>query len=158
MGTQNFFFVPRSWQDEKTSFLILHRAQNLPSLLLLFKWLLFTVFELKSSFWESVSVTFLDIICWTHCGISEFHRWLWTINSYWHHNIGKVFLLHRLRCYTGISGREKSRNNTREKISYLQTVREHEVKGQNIPGYFHNHLCLVLLMLNRLKEITLFKV
>ena len=33
MGTQNFFFVPRSWQDEKTSFLILHRAQNLPSLL-----------------------------------------------------------------------------------------------------------------------------
>ena len=22
MGTQNFFFVPRSWQDEKTSFLI----------------------------------------------------------------------------------------------------------------------------------------
>ena len=33
MGTQNFFFVPRSWQDENTSFLILHRAQNLPSLL-----------------------------------------------------------------------------------------------------------------------------
>ena len=25
--------VPRSWQEEKTSFLILHRAQNLPSLL-----------------------------------------------------------------------------------------------------------------------------
>ena len=35
MGTQNFLFVPRSWQDEKTSFLILHRAQNLPSLLFL---------------------------------------------------------------------------------------------------------------------------
>ena len=33
MGTQNFFFVPRLWQDEKTSFLILHWAQNLPSLL-----------------------------------------------------------------------------------------------------------------------------
>ena len=27
------FFVLRSWQDEKSSFLILHRAQNLPSLL-----------------------------------------------------------------------------------------------------------------------------
>ena len=33
MGTQNFFFVPRSWRNENTSFLILHRAQNLPSLL-----------------------------------------------------------------------------------------------------------------------------
>ena len=32
---QNLFFIPRSWQDEKTSFLILHRAQNLPSLLFL---------------------------------------------------------------------------------------------------------------------------
>ena len=31
MGTQNFFFVPRSWQDEKTSFLLL------PSLLFLSK-------------------------------------------------------------------------------------------------------------------------
>ena len=37
LGTQNFFFVPRSWQDEKTSFLLLYRAQNLPSLLFLFK-------------------------------------------------------------------------------------------------------------------------
>ena len=34
----------------------------------------------------------------------------------------KSFLLsHKLRCYTGISGSEKSRNNTREKISYLFT-------------------------------------
>ena len=40
----------------------------------------------------------------------------------------------------------------------LQTVREHEVKGQNIPDYFQNHLSWVLLMLNRLKEITLFKI
>ena len=40
----------------------------------------------------------------------------------------------------------------------LQIVREHEVKGQNIPDYFQNHLSWVLLMLNRLKEITLFKV
>ena len=40
----------------------------------------------------------------------------------------------------------------------LQTVREHEVKGQNIPDYFQNHLSWVLLMLNRLKEVTLFKV
>ena len=37
LGTQNFSFVPRSWQDEKTSFLLLYRAQNLPSLLFLFK-------------------------------------------------------------------------------------------------------------------------
>ena len=35
MGTQNFSFVPRLRQDEKTSFLILYRAQNLPSLLFL---------------------------------------------------------------------------------------------------------------------------
>ena len=30
-------------------------------------------------------------------------------------------LSHKLRCYTGISGSEKSRNNTREKISYFFT-------------------------------------
>ena len=32
---------------------------------------------------ESVSINFLDIIFWIHCvTISEFHKWLWTINSY----------------------------------------------------------------------------
>ena len=31
----------------------------------------------------------------------------------------KVDLSHKLRCYTGISGPEKSRNNTREKIRYF---------------------------------------
>ena len=30
-----------------------------------------------------------------------------------------VLLSHKLRCYTGISGPEKSRSNTREKISYF---------------------------------------
>ena len=35
--------------------------------------------------------------------------------------LNKSFLLHKLRCYTGISGSEKSRNNTREKISYFFT-------------------------------------
>ena len=37
---------------------------------------------------------------------------------------GRIFiyhLSHKLRCYTGISGSEKSRNNTREKISYFFT-------------------------------------
>ena len=34
---------------------------------------------------------------------------------------GKVDLSHKLWCYTGISGLEKSRNNTREKISYFFT-------------------------------------
>ena len=29
MGTQNFFFIPQSWQDEKHSSLFLYRAQNL---------------------------------------------------------------------------------------------------------------------------------
>ena len=44
----------------------------------------------NSSFRESVSVTFLDVFCWIHWGtISEFHKWLWTINSYWHHNFGE---------------------------------------------------------------------
>ena len=32
------------------------------------------------------------------------------------------YLLHKLRCFTGISGPEKSRKNTREKISYLVLV------------------------------------
>ena len=31
------------------------------------------------------------------------------------------YLSHKLRCYTGISGPEKNRNNTREKISYFFT-------------------------------------
>ena len=34
VGNQNFFFVPRSWQDEKRLSLFLYRAQNLPSLIL----------------------------------------------------------------------------------------------------------------------------
>ena len=37
---------------------------------------------------------------------------------------GRIFiyhLSHKLRCYTGISGSENSRNNTREKISYFFT-------------------------------------
>ena len=33
----------------------------------------------------------------------------------------KHFLSHELWCYTGICGSEKSRNNTREKISYSFT-------------------------------------
>ena len=33
----------------------------------------------------------------------------------------KHFLSHKLRCYTGICGSEKSRNNTQEKISYFFT-------------------------------------
>ena len=33
----------------------------------------------------------------------------------------KHALSHKLLCYTGISGPEKSRNNTREKISYFFT-------------------------------------
>ena len=38
----------------------------------------------------SISVTFLDIFCWIDWVIiSEFHRWLRTINSYRHHNFGK---------------------------------------------------------------------
>ena len=45
-----------------------------------------------------------------------------------------------------------------ENTVHLQTVREHEVKGQNIPDYFQNHSSWVLLMLKRIKEITLFKV
>ena len=34
-------------------------------------------------------------------------------------NIVEVLLTPKLRCYTGISGPEKSCNNTREKISYF---------------------------------------
>ena len=35
--------------------------------------------------------------------------------------IKKINLSHKLRCYTGIYGPKKSRNNTREKISYSFT-------------------------------------
>ena len=37
MGTQNFFFVPRSWQDEKKISSISSPAQNLPSLFSIYK-------------------------------------------------------------------------------------------------------------------------
>ena len=43
MGTQNFFFVPRSWQDKKHLSLFLYRAQNLPSLLFCYVLLLVNV-------------------------------------------------------------------------------------------------------------------
>ena len=47
--------------------------------------------EFESCFWETVSVTILDIFCWIHWGtISEFHKWLWTINSYRHRNLGSL--------------------------------------------------------------------
>ena len=36
-------------------------------------------------------------------------------------SIQSKYLSHKLRCYTRISGPEKSRNNTREKISYFFT-------------------------------------
>ena len=46
-----------------------------------------------------------------------------------------------------------------ENIVRLQTVREHEVKGQNIPDYFQNHVSWVLLMFNGLyKALRLLKV
>ena len=46
-----------------------------------------------------------------------------------------------------------------ENIVRLQTVREHEVKGQNIPDYFQNHVSWVLLMFNGLhKAVRLLKV
>ena len=35
IGTQNYFFVPRSWQDEEHLSVFLYQVQNLPSLLLL---------------------------------------------------------------------------------------------------------------------------
>ena len=35
--------------------------------------------------------------------------------------MNKIFLSHKLRCYTEISGPKKSRNNTREKIRYFFT-------------------------------------
>ena len=43
IGTQNFIFVPRSWQDEKHLSLFLYRAQNLPSLLFYYVLLLVNV-------------------------------------------------------------------------------------------------------------------
>ena len=45
--------------------------------------------------------------------------WFWLLNTYEYSN--KSFSSHKLRCYTGISGSEKSRNNTCEKISYFFT-------------------------------------
>ena len=46
-------------------------------------------FSNSRAVWESVSVTFLAIFCWIHrVTISEFHKWLWTIDQYRHHISG----------------------------------------------------------------------
>ena len=39
-----------------------------------------------------------------------------------HYDKQYIYFSHKLRCYTGISGPEKSRNNTRKKISYFFTL------------------------------------
>ena len=59
MGTQNFFFVPRSWQDNKHLSLFLYRAQNLPSLLFCYVLLLVNVTDqLKSgTYQENLAIT-----------------------------------------------------------------------------------------------------
>ena len=59
IGTQNFFFVPRSWQDEKHLSLFLYRAQNLPSLLFYYVLLLVNVTDqLKSgTYQENLAIT-----------------------------------------------------------------------------------------------------
>ena len=66
----------------------------------------------KTRFWRQIIVFY--------------QRWIWVMLIQ-----GKCKLLflesdycffsHKLRCYTGISGPEKSRNNTREKTSYFFT-------------------------------------
>ena len=59
MGTQNFFFVQRLWQDEKHLSLFLHWAQNLPCLL----------FFLQAE-WYLPFDWFLLMIYW-----KQMHRW-----------------------------------------------------------------------------------
>ena len=71
MRTQNFFFVQRSWQDEKHISLFLHGAQNLPSLL----------FFLQAE-WYLPFDWFLPMIHW-----KQMHRWS--------HN-REIFFLYRI--------------------------------------------------------------
>ena len=60
MGTQNFFFVTRLWQDQKHLSLFLHWAQNLPSLLfflqaewyLPFDWFLLMIYWKQMHKWS----------------------------------------------------------------------------------------------------------
>ena len=57
-----------------------------------------------------------------------------------------IFLSHKLRCYRRISGLEKSRNNTREKISYFfmcvdkanQLLARHSVRFMNERRNLHD--------------------
>ena len=61
---------------------------------------------------------------WKHLIVKqESMLWISKLLLYWYLLIisEKSFLSHKLRCYTGISGPEKSRNNTREKTSYFFT-------------------------------------
>ena len=59
----------------------------------------------------------------THIVKQESMLWISKLLFHWYLLIisEKSFLSHKLRCYAGISGPEKSRNNTREKISYFFT-------------------------------------
>ena len=57
-----------------------------------------------------------------HC--LSFQRFLWSCSyCLWRYIFIYLFiyLSHKVRCYTRISGPEKTRNNTSEKISYLFT-------------------------------------
>ena len=59
---------------------------------------------------------------WKHLIVKqESMLWISKLLLHWYLLIisEKSFLSHKLRCYTGISGLEESRNNTREKISYF---------------------------------------
>ena len=44
-----------------------------------------------------------------------------------------MYLSHKLRCYTEISGPEKNRNNTREKISYFSTCVDNQLLTRHSP-------------------------
>ena len=44
-----------------------------------------------------------------------------------------MYLSHKLRCYTEISGPEKNRNNTREKILYFSTCVDNQLLTRHSP-------------------------
>ena len=73
-----------------------------------------------------------------------------------------IYLSHKLRCYTRISGPEKSRNNTREKMSYFFTCVDianqlHDTSlafGATQSGWWMNGKAFTILNTSCLSELS----
>ena len=71
--------------------------------------------------------------------------------------VGEFDLSHKLRCYTGISGSEKSRNNTREKIFwwYSQSAADMSLAfSATRSGWWMNGKAFTILNTSYLSELS----